>query len=982
MLSALEIAEQANPALWLETRTKIRAANGKLIRPRANVLQRRIFVYHQACKRAGRAVRGMGLKPRKRGFSTGVACLHYMELQKGEIEAVIIGNKIDTSETVYKMMKVFAECDELAKQGKWGSLPKFGVEQAKFPHGSELSQSSAGAGGSIRGSTPQQVHGTEVAHWQDQKTTLLGLLNAVPDDPSTSIWLESTPNGTGDEFEKEWSHARWPTAEECPDGREYWREWEADCPNQPDESSEFGFVRIFAAWFEFDSAVIRLTEAQKKTVRETLDSKAWFYGEADLIARYGNERESDGMQRLGRETEVGDVWEQLAWRRMIIATKCGHDPSNFDQEYPRDPLSCIARGERVCTGRGMVPIEEVRVGDITAHGEVLGTRMNGTRRVVRLQTRLGYSLRCTTDHRIGLADGSFLVAGDCMGAKVQLEAPLFSDHRRVEQWEDFAVVRAQLEIDDNFARFLGYFVGDGSIHDATLSVVCDASDESVIEDVSRLMRRFGTPRRRVVGSNRGGIEVRLADKRIGPLLARLGLAEIGSTTHWKRKVRVPECIWRSPRGIVREFLRGLFEADGWISKTKNNVKFFTKDEQLGRDVQVLLLGFGIHCGRRIVIKHVADKEYPGYELTLHALDAQKFCDVIGFVSERKQGRSAKPIGKHGRPPTDYAMTDEVVSITPDGEEMVYDLEIKDEPMFCVAGIRVHNCFLASGRKYFDADSIKYFGQRAKDTHWEYGQIDEAGYERAVWRGCEAEMAVFKRCEHPRVGCHYLISCDSAEGDDQAGGKDPDRHSILVLRRAYYDNNGVFHHERVVARVKPPSRVPLETLATFVDLLSRLWGRCPAIIEMNNTGLALLKLCQAKGVPLWKRVDINPRSGRKEEKLGWRTTDNADYGGLRSLILSTLHKKLTGDPNVEGGTEYLMDIGCPNIVFELASFGEKDGKLQGLNQHDDDVMALAIGSYNIDAATAYAEPTIRRVPPPEWRKLYGDAEEGDGLAMRS
>ena len=36
----------------------------------------------------------------------------------------------------------------------------------------------------------------------------------------------------------------------------------------------------------------------------------------------------------------------------------------------------------------------------------------------------------------------------------------------------------------------------------------------------------------------------------------------------------------------------------------------------------------------------------------------------------------------------------------------------------------------------------------------------------------------------------------------------------------------------------------------------------------------------------------------------------------------------------------------------------------------------------DAATAYEEPTIRRSIPPEWRGLYDDGEDGNGLAMRS
>lgn len=628
-LTALEIAEQANPGLWLETRTKIKGVTGQPTRMRLNVLQRRIIALWMSRRRRQKACRAIGLKPRKRGFSTAVSAIHYRELQARTIEGVIVGNKSETSGTVYDMIRCISEHDELTKLGRWGSSPVFGADKAKFPHGSLLTQSSALGGGSIRGQTPQFVHGTEVSFWEDQAATLLALLNAVPDDPSTTIFLESTPNGTGDEFHKNWGRARWPTPDECPDAREYWRYFEPECPDQPSDGiQDFMFVRVFAAWFEFEEAAIRLTEPEKTQIRTTLDSREWFSGEKDLIHRYGNEL--NGHQRLGIEVESFDIWEQLAWRRMIISTKCGNDPKMFNQEFPQDPDSC---------------------------------------------------------------------------------------------------------------------------------------------------------------------------------------------------------------------------------------------------------------------------------------------------------------------------------------------------------------FNASGSKYFDRDSIKYFQQRCRETNWDHGQLDLAESGRAIWRPCEREMAVFMRCEQPRVGFQYLMSIDSAEGDDQAGGKDPDLHSALIIRRAAWDTNRLFHRERVVCRIKPPSRVPIEILVRMIQLLSRYWGNIPAIIEMNNTGLAVLKLCQERNVPLWKRVDINPRSGRREEKLGWRTTDNQDYGGLRSLILAKLREKLTGLPNAEGGTDYAIDICDEHIVYELSQFGEKNGRLQGLNCHDDDVLALAIGSYNIDGATAYDEAAIPRLPPSDLHGLYG-GENDIGLAMRS
>src|SRR6185312_17250646 len=47
-----------------------------------------------------------------------------------------------------------------------------------------------------------------VAFFPDAKTTMLGLLQSVPDQPNTMVVLESTANGVGD-----WFHDMWVKAE-------------------------------------------------------------------------------------------------------------------------------------------------------------------------------------------------------------------------------------------------------------------------------------------------------------------------------------------------------------------------------------------------------------------------------------------------------------------------------------------------------------------------------------------------------------------------------------------------------------------------------------------------------------------------------------------------------------------------------------------------------------------------------------------------
>ena len=598
-----------NAAFWFERYGVIRGVNGRPVKPKMNVLQRRIFALYNSRRRAGKPVFMVGLKPRKRGFSTAVSAIVHTMLCNKSTEAVIVGNKLDTSDTVFSMGKYYADNDEFLKDGEWGSKFKATTETVKFEHGSRLSQSTAKNGDSIRGQTPQAVHGSEVGFWENEGEVLLALMNAIPDDPSAFVCLESTPNGTGGAYAKRWRESRWPKPSECPaDQEDYWKQWESLCPDQPDAMfSEWEFVRVFAAWYEFEESAIRLDDEQKKHVQATLDEKSWHAGEKALIEVYGNEFE--GHTRLGREVTGFDVWEQLAWRRMIIKSKCESDPKKFDQEYPRDPTT------------------------------------------------------------------AFLSSGN----------PVF---------------------------------------------------------------------------------------------------DADSIAHYQTQILPP--------------LYGALESN-----------------------------------------------------------------------------------------------------------------IPDE------------------------NPVKL-------------------NERAVWRPVSVEDAIVWKWEEPRVGCSYLIDVDTMEGEDQSGGADPDRHSVLVWRRTYRDNLGTFYKTRLVARLRPPCQVPIHVLVEWVHMLSLYYGRALVVPEMNSSGLAYLTGAQLRGTNIWKRKEQNHRTGKKEEKFGWRTTDGADYTGLRTQILNNLHKVLR---------EQSIDIHCPNLLHEIASFVRNGRKMEaGTGEHDDDVMSASIGLFNIDAATTYGEEMVmRRIP---------------------
>ncbi len=67
--------------------------------------------------------------------------------------------------------------------------------------------STAGSKGAGRSATLSNVHGSEVAFWENGSEHLAGLLQAVPLAPGTEVFLESTANGFGNIFQAQWELA-------------------------------------------------------------------------------------------------------------------------------------------------------------------------------------------------------------------------------------------------------------------------------------------------------------------------------------------------------------------------------------------------------------------------------------------------------------------------------------------------------------------------------------------------------------------------------------------------------------------------------------------------------------------------------------------------------------------------------------------------------------------------------------------------------
>jgi intein/homing endonuclease len=111
--------------------------------------------------------------------------------------------------------------------------------------------------------------------------------------------------------------------------------------------------------------------------------------------------------------------------------------------------------------------------------------------------------------------------------------------------------------------------------------------------------------------------------------SKILLWAIRGTAHDKD---IPEVILESKRNIVIAFLQGLFDGDGHAHKERGGVVYVSVALGFIRNLQRLLLKFGI-VGR---IYEIHGKLGSGYRLDIEGADALAFYEKIGFRLTRKQ----------------------------------------------------------------------------------------------------------------------------------------------------------------------------------------------------------------------------------------------------------------------------------------------------------------------------------------------------------
>jgi hypothetical protein len=261
---------------WAQHAAKIRTKKGQIAPLILNAVQERFLeeVLFQL-KTTGR-VRMVVLKARQQGLSTVISAFIYWWLSQHEAQkGIVIAHEADATATLFDMYKrLHVECPKLLRpETRYSSKTELVFSDLD----TGIRVATAGGKGIARGETLQATHLSEVAFWPTgfAETNFNGMIEAVPEEDNTFVFVESTANGMTGKFRQLWVNAV--------EGRSVFRPF-------------------FAAWFETPEYRATAPEGFKRSPEE---------------------------QQLAKEFSLDD--EQLQWRRLKIGEK-GTDL--FRQEYP------------------------------------------------------------------------------------------------------------------------------------------------------------------------------------------------------------------------------------------------------------------------------------------------------------------------------------------------------------------------------------------------------------------------------------------------------------------------------------------------------------------------------------------------------------------------------------------------------------------------------------------------------------------------
>ncbi len=262
---------------------------------------------------------------------------------------------------------------------------------------------------------------------------------------------------------------------------------------------------------------------------------------------------------------------------------------------------------------------------------------DGLKPTIKITTRRGYTIEGTYNHPIwvrltdgkecwrkldDIKTGDFVTINrknDLWGSEIQINYEVPEYPYQVRKYP------IPENISEDLAYLLGLLIGDGTLtYDK--SYLFSTGDEFLKSEFIRINK--------TLFSYIPGIKKNQKDLFVTSRFLRDFLKYLGLEYHQAQEKEIPLSILKAPKSIIKSFMQGLFDSDGYADKRYGNVEYSTASRKLASQIHHILLNWGIIS--TLKLKKTARK--PSYRVLITGIDSIKFHKGIGFKLPRKKER--------------------------------------------------------------------------------------------------------------------------------------------------------------------------------------------------------------------------------------------------------------------------------------------------------------------------------------------------------